>query len=242
VLSAAMSTYMRSTITTPPAPPLVHTNPEEGIGMRYHGPGCGGRYMTSSIGISPGPAAPACDRERLVTVPIPDNQREYDIQHGLVDIVAHTMTITCGRLKREDFSSVCFDAHQRVLLLKNSKAHSLADLRGQKVCSTIGATSITRLSSELDLIERELASATSNSRDTERTVAALLGRRDELRGLFDAYMAKAARLGATEDPRLAARYDQARELLWTAPCDLNAAADAVNRFQQAVLTVGAQRL
>lgn len=52
-----MSTYMRSTITTPLAPPLVHTNPEEGIGMRYHGPGCGGRYMTSSIGISPGPAA-----------------------------------------------------------------------------------------------------------------------------------------------------------------------------------------
>jgi hypothetical protein len=100
----------------------------------------------------------------------------------------------------------------------------------------------TRLSSELDLIERELASATSNSRDTERTVAALLGRRDELRGLFDAYQAKAARLGATEDPSLAARYDQARELLWTAPCDLTAAADAVNRFQQAVLAVGAQRL
>jgi hypothetical protein len=100
----------------------------------------------------------------------------------------------------------------------------------------------TRLSSELDLIERELASATSNSRDTERTVAALLGRRDELRWLFDAYKAKAARLGATEDPRLAARYDQARELLGTAPCDLTAAADAVNRFQQAVLTVGAQRL
>ena len=100
----------------------------------------------------------------------------------------------------------------------------------------------TRLSSELDVIERELASATSNSRDTERTVAALLGRRDELRGLFDAYKAKAARLGATEDPRLAARYDQARELLWTAPCDLKAAADAVTRFQQAVLTVGAQRL
>jgi len=100
----------------------------------------------------------------------------------------------------------------------------------------------TRLSSELDVIERELASATSNSRDTERTVAALLDRRDELRGLFDAYKAKAARVGATEDPSLDARYDQARELLWTAPYDLTATADAVNRFQQAVLAVGAQRL
>ncbi len=99
----------------------------------------------------------------------------------------------------------------------------------------------TRLSSELDLLERELASATSDFRDTERTVAALLSRRDELRGLLDAYRAKAARLGAAEDPDLASLYDQARELLWTAPCDLNAAADAVSRFQQAVLAIGAQR-
>jgi ABC-type amino acid transport substrate-binding protein len=55
--------------------------------------------MTSSIGISPGPVVPA------------------PAIHGLVDIVAHTMTIACGRLKREDFSSVYFDAHQRVLVL-----------------------------------------------------------------------------------------------------------------------------
>lgn len=33
-----------------------------------------------------------------------------------------------------------------------------------------------------------------------------------------------------------------RELLWTAPCDLAAEADAVNRFQQAVLAIGAQQL
>ena len=74
--------------------------------------------MTSSIAISPGPAVPVpATGGRLAAVPIPDNQWEYDIQHGLVDIVAHTMTITCGRLKREDFSSVYFDAHQRVLVL-----------------------------------------------------------------------------------------------------------------------------
>jgi hypothetical protein len=81
-----------------------------------------------------------------------------------VDIVARTMTITWGRLKREDFSSVYFDAHQRVLML----------------------------------LQQGDAAAIST--------------------------------------------DHARELLWTAPCDLTAAADAVNRFQQAVLAVGAQRL
>jgi len=107
--------------------------------------------------------------------------------------------------------------------------------------SLLAAGRWTRLSSELDLLERELASATTDFRDTERAVAGLLGRRDELRGLLDAYKAKAGRLGAAEDPGLDARYDQARELLWTAPCDLNAAADAVSNFQQAVLAIGAQR-
>ncbi len=83
--------------------------------MRCHGPGCGGsphdielRHFTWSG------AARACDRGRLAAVSILGNQREYDLQHGLVGIVAHTMTITCGRLKREDFSSVYFNAHRRV--------------------------------------------------------------------------------------------------------------------------------
>jgi len=35
--------------------------------------------------------------------------------------VAHTMTITCDRLKLIDFSSVYFEAHQKVLVLKNSQ-------------------------------------------------------------------------------------------------------------------------
>ena len=82
---------------------------------------------------------------RVRLKPIADDQREWDIDHGLVDIVAHTMTITCNRLKREDFSSVYFDAHQRVLVLKNSTANSLTDLRGQKVCATSGATSIAKI-------------------------------------------------------------------------------------------------
>ena len=73
---------------------------------------------------------------------ISDKQRIPDILNGSVDIVAHTMTITCARLQQVDFSSVYFDAHQRVLVLKNSTAHSLADLRGQKVCATAGSDSL----------------------------------------------------------------------------------------------------
>jgi hypothetical protein len=96
----------------------------------------------------------------------------------------------------------------------------------------------TRLASELDEIERDTAAATAAFRDTERTVVAALSRRDELRGLLGAYQAKAARLGAAEDPGLTERYDRARGLLWTAPCDLAAAADAVTGYQQAVLALG----
>jgi polar amino acid transport system substrate-binding protein len=73
---------------------------------------------------------------------ISDEQREPDVLSGAVDIVAHTMTITCARLQQVDFSSVYFDAAQRVLVLKNSTAPSLAALRGQKVCATTGSDSL----------------------------------------------------------------------------------------------------
>ena len=98
-----------------------------------------------------------------------------------------------------------------------------------------------RLAAELDAIEAEAAAAVQRYRDAERSAAALLGRRDELRGLLGAYQAKAARLGAAEDTELTARYQRARDLLWTAPCDLAAAAAAVTHYQQAILALNERR-
>lgn len=95
----------------------------------------------------------------------------------------------------------------------------------------------TRLAAELGQIEEDAASATSRSRDAEQQAIALLDRRDELRGLLDAYRARAAKLGGAEDSDLDAAYDRARDLLWTAPCDLIAAGDAVTGYQQAVLAL-----
>jgi len=97
-----------------------------------------------------------------------------------------------------------------------------------------------RLAAELDTIEAEAPAATQRYRDAERAAAALLGRRDELRGLLGAYQAKAARLGAAEDTELTKLYEQARDELWTAPCDLAVAATAVTRYQQAVLGFSGQ--
>jgi hypothetical protein len=95
----------------------------------------------------------------------------------------------------------------------------------------------TRLAAELDAIETEAAAAAERYRAAERAATALLGRREELRGLLDAYQAKAGRLGGAEDADLTARYQLARDLLWTAPCDLAAASAAVRDYQQAILAL-----
>jgi polar amino acid transport system substrate-binding protein len=71
-----------------------------------------------------------------------NDERIPDVNNGSVDIVAHTMTITCARLKDVDFSTVYFDAHQQILVLDGSTVTGAASLAGQKVCATKGATSI----------------------------------------------------------------------------------------------------
>jgi polar amino acid transport system substrate-binding protein len=76
---------------------------------------------------------------------ISDDQRIPAVTSGSVDIVAHTMTINCDRLRQVDFSSVYFDAAQRVLVQKDSAARSLADLKGRKVCATKGSTSLANI-------------------------------------------------------------------------------------------------
>jgi chromosome segregation ATPase len=96
-----------------------------------------------------------------------------------------------------------------------------------------------RLGSELSLLEQELLSVQEKYREMERTLVSLLSQREELRGLLDAYKAKAARLGRAEDENLATLYQRTRDLLWSAPCDLSAAADAVTIYQRAVLARGA---
>jgi DNA repair exonuclease SbcCD ATPase subunit len=56
--------------------------------------------------------------------------------------------------------------------------------------------------------------------------------RNQLRGLLDAYRVKAARLGRVEDQQLAAVFQQAQSILYTAPTDLAQAAQLVRAYQQ----------
>ena len=93
------------------------------------------------------------------------------------------------------------------------------------------------LAAHLDAINKDAAAAAGRWQDADRAARALVDRRTELRGLLDAYRAKAAGLGGAENTDLAADYQRARDLLWSAPCDLAAAADAVRAYQQAVLAL-----
>jgi polar amino acid transport system substrate-binding protein len=73
---------------------------------------------------------------------ITNAQRIPLVQNGSVDMVALTMTINCERWQQVDFSSVYYDAGQRVLVPRNSHVQSLQDLGGKKVCAAAGTTSI----------------------------------------------------------------------------------------------------
>ncbi|MFG3345430.1 hypothetical protein ACGF1Z_10245 [Streptomyces sp. NPDC048018] len=94
-----------------------------------------------------------------------------------------------------------------------------------------------RLSPLLDSLEREAEDELLRARESLTAVTAPLAVRAELRGRLDAYKAKVARLGAAEDPLLIERYDTARRMLWSAPCDLRAAEQAVLRYQHAAAEV-----
>jgi polar amino acid transport system substrate-binding protein len=70
------------------------------------------------------------------------------VQSGAVDIVADAVTITCDRLRQVAFSAVYYDAGQRVLVPKSSRARGLSDLGGRRVCATTGSTSLPRVAAD----------------------------------------------------------------------------------------------
>ncbi|WP_405742067.1 hypothetical protein OG422_10010 [Streptomyces sp. NBC_01525] len=90
-----------------------------------------------------------------------------------------------------------------------------------------------RLSPLLDRLEESAEDELLRARESLTAVTAPLAVRAELRGRLDAYKAKLARHGLAGDPLPAERYDAARRLLWSAPCDLRAAEAAVARYQRA---------
>jgi polar amino acid transport system substrate-binding protein len=67
------------------------------------------------------------------------------VQNEKVDLVAKTMTINCERWKDVNFSSVYYEAGQKVLVSKESTVTGIKDLAGKKVCAAAGSTSLRTL-------------------------------------------------------------------------------------------------
>ncbi|MFD9664446.1 glutamate ABC transporter substrate-binding protein [Rhodococcus sp. NPDC059968] len=64
------------------------------------------------------------------------------LEKNQVDIVAQTITITCQRAERVAFSTVYFEAYQRVLVPDGSEISGPADLAGKRVCAAADTTSL----------------------------------------------------------------------------------------------------
>lgn len=92
-----------------------------------------------------------------------------------------------------------------------------------------------RLSPLLESLEQKAEDELLRARESLTAVTAPLAVRAELRGRLDAYKAKVARHGLAEDPELVERYEKARRMLWSAPCDLRVAGEAVLRYQHAAM-------
>lgn len=85
------------------------------------------------------------DPDKIQIVVTRNDQRIPYIVDGTVDLVAKTMTMNCARWKEVDFSTVYYEAGQKVLVAKDSTATGIGDLGGKKVCAAAGSTSLDTL-------------------------------------------------------------------------------------------------
>jgi hypothetical protein len=88
---------------------------------------------------------------------------------------------------------------------------------------------ITPVLARVDRLEAALTEA-------ERRFQVTLDRRDDLRGLLQSFADKASAGGVMELPELDALYQEAKAVLWAAPCDLSRAGELVDRYVALVNT------
>ena len=77
---------------------------------------------------------------RLVALTVP--QRFTAVEQGKVDIVVDLITITCYRRTLVDFSTVYYDAKQRLLVPVHSGVDNIDALAHKRVCATAGSAPI----------------------------------------------------------------------------------------------------
>lgn len=92
--------------------------------------------------------------DQVELIPIQSAERIERLQNGDVDLVVKTMTINCERWASIDFSTVYYEAGQRLLLGEQSDAESVEELTDEVVCAVSGTTSLRNLTDAgVDTIE-----------------------------------------------------------------------------------------
>ena len=77
---------------------------------------------------------------RLVALTVP--QRLPFVEQGQVDIVVDAITVTCDRRQEVDFSTVYYDAKQKLLVPGTSSVESIRALAHKRVCASAASTPI----------------------------------------------------------------------------------------------------
>jgi len=85
------------------------------------------------------------DPDKIQFQALTSAQRIPALQSGQVDLVVRSMTITCARLQDVAFSTVYYQANQRILARSNSGIRAAADLGGKRACATTGSTSVSTM-------------------------------------------------------------------------------------------------
>lgn len=85
------------------------------------------------------------DRDRVVFRTFRSAERLEAARSGQVDLVAATVSITCQRREKVDFSTVYYEAGQQVLVNRGSGFTSLGDLGGKRICAARGTTSLGKI-------------------------------------------------------------------------------------------------
>jgi polar amino acid transport system substrate-binding protein len=73
---------------------------------------------------------------------VTSEQRVPTLEREEVDIVVRTMTATCERWQKVNFSTVYLQAGQRVLVPSSSDVEGIESLGGKRVCATKGSSSL----------------------------------------------------------------------------------------------------